>query len=100
MPVYATDILHVGAVGLRHPLRLTQGRCAADVWQDDHVAARESAGRFLLGSVASFGLARSFPDAVVAYAPVVAAMTAGIPSLRRHRTDDAARNEDTEMAAG
>lgn len=58
------------------------------------------AGRFLLGSVASFGLARSFPDAVVAYAPVVAAMTAGIPSLRRHRTDEAARNEDTEMAAG
>lgn len=31
---------------------------------------------------------------------VVAAMTAGIPSLRRYRIDDATNDEDSEIAAG
>ncbi len=176
LPVYATDILHVGAVGygilsgsLEVGALLMSGAMIL-------LPPVKQTGRFLLGSVAAFGLAtiafglaRSFPVAVVAYAlvgmsdqvsvvmrqttiqlatpdalrgrvtavnsvfisasnqlgmvesglvaavtsatfavvsggvgciAVVAAMTAGIPSLRRYRIDGATNDEDSEMAAG
>lgn len=176
LPVYATDILHVGAVGygilsgsLEVGALLMSGAMIL-------LPPVRQTGRFLLGSVAAFGLAtiafglaRSFPVAVVAYAlvgmsdqvsvvmrqttiqlatpdalrgrvtavnsvfisasnqlgmvesglvaavtsatfavvsggigcvAVVAAMTAGIPSLRRYRIDDATNDEDSEIAAG
>ena len=176
LPVYATNILHVGAVGygilsgsLEVGALLMSGAMIL-------LPPVKQTGRFLLGSVAAFGLAtiafglaRSFPVAVVAYAlvgmsdqvsvvmrqttiqlatpdalrgrvtavnsvfisasnqlgmvesglvaavtsatfavvsggvgcvAVVAAMTAGIPSLRRYRIDDATNDEDSEIAAG
>lgn len=176
LPVYATDILHVGAVGygilsgsLEVGALLMSGAMIL-------LPPVKQTGRFLLGSVAAFGfatiafgLARSFPVAVVAYAfvgmsdqvsvvmrqttiqlatpdalrgrvtavnsvfisasnqlgmvesglvaaitsatfavvsggigciAVVAAMTAGIPSLRRYRIDNTSADDDNGMAAG
>ncbi|RJP31186.1 MAG: MFS transporter [Phycisphaerales bacterium] len=77
LPVYATDILHVGAVGygvlsgsLEVGALLMSG---AMIW----LPPVRQTGRVLLASVAAFGLAtiafglaRSFPVAVVAYALV------------------------------
>ncbi len=77
LPVYATDILHVGAVGygilsgsLEVGALLMSGAMIL-------LPPVKQTGRFLLGSVAAFGLAtiafglaRSFPVAVVAYALV------------------------------
>jgi MFS family permease len=176
LPVYATDILHVGAVGygiLSGSLEVGALLMSGAMIMLPPV---KQTGRFLLGSVAAFGLAtiafglaRSFPVAVVAYAlvgmsdqvsvvmrqttiqlatpdalrgrvtavnsvfisasnqlgmvesglvaavtsatfavvsggvgciAVVAAMTAGIPSLRRYRIDELADDDNTEMAAG
>lgn len=176
LPVYATDILHVGAVGygilsgsLEVGALLMSGAMIL-------LPPVRQTGRVLLGSVAAFGLAtmafgvaRSFPIAVVAYAlvgmsdqvsvvmrqttiqlatpdalrgrvtavnsvfisasnqlgmvesglvaaattatfavvsggigciAIVAAMAAGIPSLRRYRIDETEQDEAGAMAAG
>lgn len=176
LPVYATDILHVGAVGygilsgsLEVGALLMSGAMIL-------LPPVKQTGRVLLASVAAFGLAtiafglaRSFPVAVVAYAfvgmsdqvsvvmrqttiqlatpdalrgrvtavnsvfisasnqlgmvesglvaavtsatfavvtggvgciAVVAAMTGGIPALRRYRIDEAEQDDASAMAAG